>query len=74
MSINDLFSGLKSLEDLGRENYSFSSRAKYGFLRFRSTVDNSFLVVEEIRRYDSSKFRYNVLCRCNDYVVRGDLL
>lgn len=63
MSINDLFKGLKSLEDLGRENYQFSREMKNGFIKFKSTIDESYIVAEKIKRAKKEKHIYNVLTR-----------
>jgi len=63
MGIEELFKGLKSLEDLGRHDYHFNHEMKNGFIKFKSSKDNSYLVCERIRRCKREKKIYNVLTR-----------
>jgi len=66
VSIEDLFKDLKSLEDLGRENFSYHGKLTNGLVKFRSLKDKEVYLVAEIVMYHNRRM-YNVVSKIRSY-------
>lgn len=61
MSINNLFDGLKTLDEIKDEDYTLDRRMNEGLYRYKRKSDDSYIIIEDTKVH--SERRYNVITR-----------